>query len=210
MGDNVAILGLGTMGTGMAANLLKTGFSVTVYNRTAAKAKPLTDAGARFGSTPAEAVKDRSVIISMLADDTASREVWLGKDGALAATRKGAILIESSTVSPQWIAEFAKLAEQHGADLLDAPVTGSPHAGRSWPTFISGRRQRCQPVGGYTGFEGHEQRDHSPRSRSSSLAGGSPYVDRAQGPRPRQSSVHLASGSTGQPAPCRDLGPNGQ
>src|SRR5207302_11264623 len=76
-------------------------------------------------STPAEAVKDGSVIISMLADDTASREVWLGKDGALAATRKGAILVESSTVSPEWIAEFAKLAQQHGADLLDAPVTGS-------------------------------------------------------------------------------------
>lgn len=125
MRDNVAILGLGTMGSGMAVNLLKTGFSVTVYNRTVAKAKPLTDAGARLGSTPAEAVKNGSVIISMLADDTASREVWLGKDGALAATREGAILIESSTVSPQWIAEFAKLADQHGADLLDAPVTGS-------------------------------------------------------------------------------------
>jgi 3-hydroxyisobutyrate dehydrogenase len=125
MGDNVAILGLGTMGSGMAANLLKAGFSVTVYNRTAAKAKPLTDAGAQFASTPAEAVKDASVIISMLADDTASREVWMGKEGALAATRKGAILIESSTVSPKWIAEFAKIVEQHGADLLDAPVTGS-------------------------------------------------------------------------------------
>jgi 3-hydroxyisobutyrate dehydrogenase len=125
MSDNVAILGLGTMGSGMAANLLKAGFSVVVYNRTAAKAKPLTDAGARFASTPALAVQDASVIISMLADDAASREVWLGKDGALAAIRKSAILVESSTVSPEWIAEFAKLAEQHGAALLDAPVTGS-------------------------------------------------------------------------------------
>ena len=125
MGDNIAILGLGTMGSGMAANLLKEGFPVTVYNRTAAKAKPLTDAGARFSSTLAEAVNDASMIISMLADDAASREVWLGKDGALAGTRRGAILIESSTVSPEWISEFSKLAEQHGADLLDAPVTGS-------------------------------------------------------------------------------------
>jgi 3-hydroxyisobutyrate dehydrogenase len=125
MGNNVAILGLGTMGSGMAANLLKANFSVTVYNRTAAKAKRLTDAGARFASTPAEAVKDASVIISMLADDAASREVWIGKDGALAAAKKGAILIESSTVSPNWIGELVKLAEQHGADLLDAPVTGS-------------------------------------------------------------------------------------
>jgi 3-hydroxyisobutyrate dehydrogenase len=125
MSDNIAILGLGTMGSGMAANLLKAGFSVVVYNRTAAKARPLTDAGARFASTPALAVQDASVVISMLADDTASREVWLGKDGALAAIRKGAILIESSTVSPEWIVEFAKLAEQHRAELLDAPVTGS-------------------------------------------------------------------------------------
>ena len=125
MSDNVAVLGLGTMGSGMAANLLKAGFSVVVYNRTAAKAKPLTDAGARFATTPAEAVQDASVIISMLADDAASRQVWLGKDGALAAISKGATLIESSTVSPEWIVEFAQLAEQHGAELLDAPVTGS-------------------------------------------------------------------------------------
>jgi 3-hydroxyisobutyrate dehydrogenase len=125
MGTNVALLGLGTMGSGMAANLLKAGFLLTVYNRTAGKAQPLTDAGARFASTPAEAVTGASVIVSMLADDAASREVWLGKDGALSAIKKGAILIESSTVSPEWIAEFANVAEQHGADLLDAPVTGS-------------------------------------------------------------------------------------
>jgi 3-hydroxyisobutyrate dehydrogenase len=60
-----------------------------------------------------------------LSDDTASREVWLGSDGALEAAGKGAILIESSTVSPAWIAELAEAASQHGIDLLDAPVTGS-------------------------------------------------------------------------------------
>jgi 3-hydroxyisobutyrate dehydrogenase len=125
MGDNIAMLGLGTMGSRMTANLLKAGFSVTVYNRTAAKAQPLIDAGARFASTPAEAAKGASVIISMLADDTASRKVWLGKDGALNAAKNGAILIESSTVSPAWVAELADLAEHHGTELLDAPVTGS-------------------------------------------------------------------------------------
>ena len=125
MGEKVAILGLGTMGAGMAANLVKAGFSLSVYNRTAEKAQALMGAGARFASTPAEAAKDASVIISMLADDAASREVWLGKDGALAAAKKGAILIESSTLTPGWVAEFARLAEQRGADVLDAPVTGS-------------------------------------------------------------------------------------
>jgi 3-hydroxyisobutyrate dehydrogenase len=113
------------MGAGMAANLLKAGFSLSVYNRTAAKAQALTVAGARFATTPAEAAKNASVVISMLSDDAASREVWLGSDGALDAVGKGAILIESSTVSPAWIAELAEAASQRGIDLLDAPVTGS-------------------------------------------------------------------------------------
>jgi len=123
--EKVAILGLGTMGGGMAANLLKAGFSLAVYNRTAVKAQPLVNAGARLASTPADAAKGASVVLSMLADDTASRNVWLGKDGALATADKGAILIESSTVSPAWVAELAAAALQHGAQFLDAPVTGS-------------------------------------------------------------------------------------
>jgi 3-hydroxyisobutyrate dehydrogenase len=113
------------MGSGMAANLLKAGFPLTVYNRTAAKAQPLVDAGARLASTPADVVQGASVVLSMLADDAASRNVWLGTDGALAAADKSAILIESSTVSPTWIAELAAAAAQRGVQFLDAPVTGS-------------------------------------------------------------------------------------
>lgn len=121
----VAVLGLGTMGAGMAANLLKAGFEVAVYNRTAAKAHPLVQAGARLAMTPAEAADRSEVILSMMADDDASRGVWLGIDGALATAGRGAILIESSTLSPVWIDELASLAAQQGAELLDAPVTGS-------------------------------------------------------------------------------------
>lgn len=129
MKENVAILGLGTMGAGMAANLLKAGFSLTVYNRTAAKAQALVGAGAKIASTPAAAVKGASIVIGMLSDDAASRAVWTGKDGALEGVDRDStnrvILIESSTVSPSWIAELDELASQHGAELLDAPVTGS-------------------------------------------------------------------------------------
>lgn len=125
MAEKVAILGLGTMGSGMAANLLKAGFPLSVYNRTAAKAQPLLDAGAWLASTPADAAKNASVVLSMLADDAASREVWLGDNGALAAADKSAILIESSTVSPVWIAELADEAARRGIQFLDAPVTGS-------------------------------------------------------------------------------------
>ena len=125
MSKNVAILGLGTMGSGMAANLLKAGFSLSVYNRTASKAQTLVNQGARLASTPAEATIGASVVISMLADDEASRKVWLGERGALESVGEGVTLVESSTVSPAWISEFAALAEKRGANLLDAPVTGS-------------------------------------------------------------------------------------
>lgn len=121
----VAILGLGTMGGGMASNLLKAGVPLAVYNRTQAKAQPFAEKGARVAATAANAARGASIVISMLADDAASREAWLGKDGALAAVERGTVLIECSTVSPAWIEELSGLAQQRGAELLDAPVTGS-------------------------------------------------------------------------------------
>src|SRR4051812_11546539 len=110
MGQKVAVLGLGTMGSGMAQNLLKAGHTVAVYNRTAAKAEALGAAGARVATSPADAVRDAEVIVAMLADDAASREVWMGKDGALDASANGAVLVESSTVSPAWVSELAGAA----------------------------------------------------------------------------------------------------
>lgn len=128
----------------MAANLLKAGFSLTVYNRTAAKAQDFVSRGARLALTPAEAANGASIVIGMLADDTASREVWTGKDGALEGVGRGTILIESSTVSPSWISELAGLAEQHGTVLLDAPVTGSRmQAGAGQLSFLVGGGDRA-------------------------------------------------------------------
>jgi 3-hydroxyisobutyrate dehydrogenase len=123
--QSVALLGLGTMGAGMAANLLKAGFSLAVWNRSRAKAEAFAAQGARVAETPADAARGASVIVSMLADDAASRAVWLGKDGALAAAEKGAVLVDSSTVSPAWIVELTKATKARGLELLDAPVTGS-------------------------------------------------------------------------------------
>ncbi len=122
---SVALLGLGTMGSGMAANLLKAGFPLAVYNRTVAKAERFAEGGARVAATPAEAAKGAQVILSMLADDNASREAWLGEKGALAAAEPNAVLVEASTASPAWIAELADRAGARGLALLDAPVTGS-------------------------------------------------------------------------------------
>jgi 3-hydroxyisobutyrate dehydrogenase len=123
--QRVAILGLGTMGAGMAKNLLKAEFSVAAYNRTRSKAEPLGTMGARIADTPAECVRDADVIITMLSDEKASRATWIGADGALANAGAGAVLIECSTITPDWIAELEGLAKARGLQLLDAPVTGS-------------------------------------------------------------------------------------
>jgi 3-hydroxyisobutyrate dehydrogenase len=132
------------MGGGMAANLLKAGFPLAVYNRTAAKAQALVNGGARLAPTPADAARGASIVISMLADDQASREVWMGRNGALAAAAQGTILIESSTVSPAWIAELAGQAAQRGVEFLDAPVTGSRiQAATGQLSFLVGGSERA-------------------------------------------------------------------
>ena len=125
MNQRVAILGLGTMGAGMAKNLLAAGFSVAAYNRTRGRAEPLAAAGARIAESPVDAARDADVILSMLSDENASRATWTGALGALTTAKPGAILIESSTVTPKWIAELAGLASARELQLLDAPVTGS-------------------------------------------------------------------------------------
>ena len=126
--QKIALLGLGTMGSGMAANWLKKGFPLAVFNRTRERAEPFAAIGARIAMTPAEAAEDADIILAMVADDEASREVWAGDDGALMSARAGAIAIESSTVSPAWIRTLSTYADAHGCPFLDAPVGGSKGA----------------------------------------------------------------------------------
>jgi len=123
--QTIAVMGLGNMGAGMAHNLLKHGFPVVVYNRSPKRAEPFAREGARIASSPSEAAEQADVIISMVADDGASRSAWIGDAGALQAAKKGAVLIESSTLSPVWVAELSTAVSAHGCAFLDAPVTGS-------------------------------------------------------------------------------------
>ena len=123
--QRVAMIGLGTMGAGMASNWLAKGFAVSVYNRTRAKAEPLAAKGARVAATPREAAEGADFVAAMVADDAVSRGMWTGPDGALAGLKRGAIAIESSTLTPDWIKELAELVRAKGGDLLDAPVGGS-------------------------------------------------------------------------------------
>jgi 3-hydroxyisobutyrate dehydrogenase len=121
----IAFCGLGIMGSGMARNLLKAGHDVAVYNRTPHKAAALIALGARAADTPYMAAQNADYIVSMVADDSASRAIWLGEQGALAAARRGTLFIESSTLSPGWVQELAQHAMARNCELLDAPVTGS-------------------------------------------------------------------------------------
>jgi 3-hydroxyisobutyrate dehydrogenase len=139
MSNRVAILGLGIMGSGMAHRLLSSGFQVAVYSRNREKAKPLADAGAFVAASPAEAAARSEIILSMVADDFASRAVWLGDKGALAGAKPGSILIESSTLTVEWVKELAAAASQRGCEFLDAPVTGTkPHAESGQLLFLVG------------------------------------------------------------------------
>lgn len=121
----VALLGLGIMGAGMAQNVLRAGYSLTVYNRTRERAAPLEAAGASIADSPRAAAQMAEVVISMVSDDRASQVIWLGPDGALAGAQHGAILIESSTLSTTWVRQLAVLAAERGCHFLDAPVSGS-------------------------------------------------------------------------------------
>jgi len=126
---NIAFLGLGRMGSGMAGRLLSAGHRVTVYNRTASRAEALVRAGARLAASPRAACEGAEAIVAMTADDASSRAMWLGADGALAASvRPGVLAIECSTLSHEWVLELAAAAAARGLRYVDAPVTGLPAA----------------------------------------------------------------------------------
>lgn len=124
----IAFLGLGVMGERMAHNLIKAGHTVTVYNRTIAKASALVAVGAKAASTPREAVVGAEVIFSMVANDAASQTIWLGDDGALVGATEGTIAIESSTLSPPWVQALTAHATERRLTFVDAPVMGSTDA----------------------------------------------------------------------------------
>jgi len=136
----IALLGLGTMGAGMASNWLAKGFELTVWNRTRVKAEPFAAKGARIADTPREAAADADLIVAMVSDDEASRAVWLGEDGALAGAKPGAVAAEASTLSPDWVRELAAAAVAKGLSFLDMPVGGSRDAaeGGQLVLFVGG------------------------------------------------------------------------
>jgi 3-hydroxyisobutyrate dehydrogenase-like beta-hydroxyacid dehydrogenase len=127
----VAFIGLGRMGHGMAGRYLDAGFEVAVWNRSKAKAEDLIARGARWASSPADAADGADAVVTMVADDAASRAVWLGKDGAASAMKAGTLAIECSTVSYDHALDLAGELRGRGLAYIDSPVTGLPDAAAS-------------------------------------------------------------------------------
>ena len=128
---HVAFIGLGRMGHGMAGRYLDSGFSVAVWNRSKSKAEDLIARGARWASSPADAAEGADAIVTMVADDGASRTVWLGKDGAAATAKAGTLAIECSTVSYRHALDLARELRERGLVYIDSPVTGLQDAAAS-------------------------------------------------------------------------------
>lgn len=128
MMKTIGFIGLGTMGMPMAINLLKGGYTVYGFNRTAAKRKELEALGAIGAAAPAEAVRNADVIFTNVSNDDALLDVVYGPEGILAGIRPGLTVIDCSTVSPDTSRKVAAELDAHGAFFLDAPVTGSKPA----------------------------------------------------------------------------------
>jgi 3-hydroxyisobutyrate dehydrogenase len=122
--ETIALLGTGTMGTPIARHLLQAGFPVRVWNRTRERAEPLAADGATVTGTPEEAVREASVVLTMLSDGDAVEET-MGEDGVLATMGEQSIWIQAATVGVEFADRFATLAEEAEVGYVDAPVLGT-------------------------------------------------------------------------------------
>ena len=121
----LGFVGLGVMGSGVARRLLDAGHTVTVWNRTRAKADPLLDAGANWASSPREVAERSEIVFTMVTNTEAVRAVTEGPDGILAGLAPGKVYVDMSTASPATTRALAEQVAAAGAQMLDAPVSGS-------------------------------------------------------------------------------------
>jgi 3-hydroxyisobutyrate dehydrogenase len=148
---DIAFIGLGNMGGPMALNLQKAGYQLTVFDVVPDAVKTLTSAGAKAAPSIAEAVKSAEMVITMLPGTEQSRDVYLKPEGVLAHAKKGALLVDSSTINADAAREIAKTAKDKGFEMLDAPVSGGVAGAQGASlTFIVGGSvatlNKAQPV----------------------------------------------------------------
>ena len=124
MSEKIGYIGLGIMGQGMARNLLKAGFPLSVWNRTASKAEAFIAEGATAKATPAEVAADSDIILVCVSDTPDVEAVILGENGVIHGAKAGSLVIDCSTISPQATTAIAEKLAAKGVQMLDAPVSG--------------------------------------------------------------------------------------
>jgi 3-hydroxyisobutyrate dehydrogenase-like beta-hydroxyacid dehydrogenase len=127
----IGFVGLGKMGAAIAANLQRAGHELTVYNRSAEKAEPLTKEGARVAKSPREATQGAETVFTMLANDDAVRSVVFGENGIASGLAKQAVHVSSSTISVAFSRELAEKHRSQGQGYVAAPVFGRPEAAQN-------------------------------------------------------------------------------
>ncbi len=151
MPEKVGFIGLGIMGMPMARNLLKAGFEVVAYNRTASKSEALAKEGARKANSPKELAMECPVVITIVSDTKDVTAVILGKDGVIEGARPGSVVIDMSTISPKATREIAARLKEKGVSTLDAPVSGGDVGAvkATLSIMVGGDAevfQRCRPI----------------------------------------------------------------
>ncbi len=122
--ERIGLIGLGIMGKPMGKNLLKAGFPLTVWNRTASRADELKELGAKVAGSPKEVAENSDIVITIVSDSPDVQQVVLGENGAIHGLKSGSVLVDMSTISPQVTRELAETLKAKGVDMLDAPVSG--------------------------------------------------------------------------------------
>ncbi|MGZ8417049.1 MAG: NAD(P)-dependent oxidoreductase [Methyloceanibacter sp.] len=164
----VGFIGLGHMGSGMAANLLAAGHALTIYNRSPARTEPLVGKGAKLAKTPGDAARGQ-VVITMLADDAALEHVVFGKSGVLEALAPGAIHVSMSTISVALAERLATAHGEKGQEFVAAPVFGRPDAAAAAKLFIVAAGKlaaiaTCQPLFDVLGQRTFVVSDEAPKA----------------------------------------------
>jgi 3-hydroxyisobutyrate dehydrogenase len=147
----IGFIGLGLMGSGMSMNLVKAGFPVTVWNRTASKMEPLIEAGAEGAGSPKEVAENSDIVVSIVTDSQDVEEVILGPEGAIHGAKSGAVVIDMSTISPSVTRRIAEELGKKGVGMLDAPVSGGAIGARdgTLSIMVGGENetfQECLPI----------------------------------------------------------------
>lgn len=149
--DRVGVIGLGTMGSAMAANLVKAGFETTVWNRTPGRDGDLASAGARVAVSPADVARRSDVVLLSVSDTPDVAAVLFGPDGVADGVHDGLVVVDTSTISPSETRDFAGRLRERGADLVDAPVSGGSEGAKqaTLTIFVGGDESavgRVRPV----------------------------------------------------------------